>query len=100
MAARTEVTCLAGKREEIIVPAGLAIDPRKAVVQVTALDKTLDCALLHCALKSARVAQFLAVALRALLLGVCPWVAEAIYGTLKRRTAVLRAGLSWRWSAP
>ena len=35
MAARAEVACLAGERQEIIVPAGVTVDPRKAVVRVT-----------------------------------------------------------------
>jgi len=81
------------------VPAGIAVNARKAVVRVTAIDKTLDYALFDRALKPARIAQFLRVALRALPQRTRPRVAGAVYGASPRRAAALRAGLPLTWVA-
>jgi len=87
MAARAEVAPLAGGRQQIIVPAGIAVNAHKVLVRVTAIDKTLDYALFDRALKPARIAQFLRVALRALPQRTRPRVAGRY--TAPRRGAPL-----------
>ena len=42
MAARAEVARLAGLREQVVVPAGVAVDARKPVMRVAAPDEALD----------------------------------------------------------
>lgn len=48
------------------MPTGVAVDARKAVMRVTALDETPDRALLHRAMEPTRFAKLPAVALHAL----------------------------------
>src|SRR5687767_978379 len=57
---------LAGVREQVVVPAGVAIDPCKPVMRVAAPDEALDHLRLERATQPARGAQFRAVPLRAL----------------------------------
>ncbi len=54
VAARAEVTRLAGVGEQVVVPAGVAVDAGEAVVRVAALDEALDRPLLDCAAQPAR----------------------------------------------
>lgn len=78
LAARAEVTGLARVREEELVPAGVAVDAREALVRVAACDETLDDLLLDRAPNSARLAQFPRMAPRALPKRATPRVARAI----------------------
>ncbi len=71
MAARAEVARLAGEGEQVIVPAGIAVDACEAVMGIAALQEPLDRALFHRALKSTRLAKLLAVVLRTLPQGAC-----------------------------
>ena len=57
----------------------VAVDARKAVVRVTALDEPLDRAFFYRTLKATRLAQLPAVALRALPQGTRAWIAGAVH---------------------
>lgn len=71
----------------------------QAVVRVTAPDEALDRAFLRRALKSARFAQFLAVALRALPQRARARVAGVVDAFFLERIAALRTGLPLAWFA-
>ena len=99
VAARAEIARLAGEGEQIIVPAGIAVDTCEAVVRIAALDETLDRVLFHRALKSTRFAKLLAVALRAAPKRARARVAGAVHAASRQGTAVLRAGSPLPWFA-
>ena len=48
---------LAGEGKQVVVPTGIAVDAREAVVRVTTRDEMLDRALFHRTLKATRCAQ-------------------------------------------
>jgi len=94
VAARAEVARLTGEGEQIIVPAGIAVDACEAVVRITALQEALDRALLHRALKPTRLAKLLAMVLRAAPQGACARVARAVDPAARRLPRVPCAPLA------
>jgi len=89
VAARAEIPRLAGVREQPVVPAGVAVDARKAVMRVAALDEAFDDLCLNLAAQPARVPQFGSVALGALPQRACARIAWAV-----------QAASAWRHGAP
>lgn len=64
--ARAEVARLAGVGEQVVVPAGVAVDARKPVLRVAAFDEALDDLCLERAAQPPRIAEFRPMAPRAL----------------------------------
>ncbi|HEX9596154.1 MAG TPA: hypothetical protein VF982_04690 [Anaerolineales bacterium] len=84
VAARAEVAGLAGPGEQVIVPAGVAVDAGQAMVQVTALDEAFEHLRFDCAAQPASLAQLPGMAPRALPPRARAWVARAVYAHARR----------------
>ncbi len=83
--ARVEVARLAGVREQVVVPAGVAVDAGKTIVRVAALDEALDHPSLDRAPRASGGVQLFGMALRALPQSARAWPARAILPGACRR---------------
>ncbi len=94
LAAGAEVPRLTGESEQVILPAGIAIDACEAVMGIAALQEALDRALFHRAAKAARFAKLLAVAPCAAPQRARARVARAVDPAVRRLSRVPCAALA------
>jgi hypothetical protein len=82
MATRTEVTCLAAEGEQIIMAAVIAVDPGKAFVRVTAIDKPIEYLLLYPTVNHAGSGQILIMLSHTLIEWAGVGISWAVYARL------------------
>ena len=90
VAVRTEVPRLVRVREQVVVTAGVAVDARKAVVRITALDEAPDHLRFERAARAPGIVQLGGVALRAPPKRARAWPARAIQTAARRPTGPRR----------